>query len=379
MASQRDRNFGAQFATSLQFGWIVWTLDDPPEFLYVSPGYLKIMGVRPDRADFTLAEALSMIHPDDRDTVPASYWQPAAGTSVEAEMRITRPDGEVRWIRSTSNAVTNPDRSITRAAAEIEDITARKVAEVALRAAQAEAERANLAKTKFVAQMSHELRTPLNAVLGFAQLLELDSLTNNQTEAVGHILRGGRHLLQLIDDALDISRIETNDLEMSTEAILVTDLVTESVGLMQSIAADAGIDLRYSRPTPGERRWVLADRRRMRQVLLNLLSNAVKYNRPSGVVEVTDDIAGDLQVRISIRDSGGGIAAHDIPRLFTMFDRLGRKTSEIEGSGIGLAHSRRLVEAMNGRLDVDSTVGIGSTFSIILPRTIPTFVGPVAV
>jgi signal transduction histidine kinase len=190
---------------------------------------------------------------------------------------------------------------------------------------------------------------------------------------VAHILRGGQHLLQLIEDALDISRIETNDLEMYTEAILVTDLVAESVGLMQRIAADADIDLRYSRPTSGERRWVLADRRRLRQVLLNLLSNAVKYNRPAGVVEVTDDMAGDLQLRISIRDSGSGIAENDIPRLFTMFDRLGRKSTDIQGSGIGLAHSRRLVEAMNGRLDVDSAVGVGSTFSVILPRTIPTF------
>ena len=373
MASQRDRNFGAQFATSLQFGWTVQTLDDPPEFLYVSPGYLKIMGVRPDRADFTLAEVMSMIHPDDRIAIPADYWQPASGTSFEAEMRITRPDGEVRWIRSTTNAVTNLDGTITRAAAEIEDITARKAVEAALQAAQAEAERANRAKTEFVAQMSHELRTPLNAVLGFAQLLELDPLSANQVEAVAHILRGGRHLLQLIEDALDISRIETNDLEMSTEAILITDLVAESVGLMQSIAAEASIDLRYSRPNAPERRWVLGDRRRLRQVLLNLLSNAVKYNRPGGAVEVTDDIAGDLQIRISIRDSGAGIAAQDIPRLFTMFDRLGRKTVDIEGSGIGLAHSRRLVEAMNGRLDVDSTIGIGSTFSVILPRTIPTF------
>jgi CheY-like chemotaxis protein/anti-sigma regulatory factor (Ser/Thr protein kinase) len=253
----------------------------------------------------------------------------------------------------------------------VEDITDRRAAQAELQAARSEVDRASRAKSEFLSRMSHELRTPLNAVLGFAQLLELDHLTENQNGAVGHILRGGRHLLELIDDVLDISRIETDQLELSMEPVKLADVLTETVDLMRPIANTSGIAIEHDVQAPLLAGYVWADRRRLRQVLLNLLSNAIKYNKRSGrvIVSVKPDTAiGHLQ--ISVTDTGIGIRAEDLPRLFTPFDRLAEAVG-IEGTGIGLALSQRLVTLMDGQLSVQSTRGIGSTFSVRLSTSDP--------
>jgi CheY-like chemotaxis protein/two-component sensor histidine kinase len=230
-----------------------------------------------------------------------------------------------------------------------------------------DAERANAAKSEFLSRMSHELRTPLNAVLGFGQLLELDPLSEAQRDAVQHILRGGRHLLEMIDDVLDISRIETDQLDVALEPVSVNGLLRETIGLLGPMAAAARIEVSLHIEPAAPERQVLADRRRLRQVMLNLLSNAIKYNRSPGWVRLGWRTPGDGRLLLWVQDSGIGITERDLPRLFVPFDRFGDRSGEVEGSGIGLALSRRLVEVMDGTLSVESRLGEGSTFTVSLP------------
>jgi CheY-like chemotaxis protein len=214
--------------------------------------------------------------------------------------------------------------------------------------------------------MSHELRTPLNAVLGFAQLLELEDLSASQQESVAHILKGGRHLVDLIDEVLDISRIESGRLNLSPEPVRVRDVLTDTLDLIRPLASQHGIHL-LGCGAEVDDGYVLADRQRLKQILLNLLSNAVKYNRPGGTVAMSCEPGREGFLRIAVADTGPGIRPEHLPLLFTPFERLGAEQTNVEGSGIGLALSRRLAEAMAGRLDVTTAVGQGSTFWVELP------------
>jgi CheY-like chemotaxis protein len=229
------------------------------------------------------------------------------------------------------------------------------------------AEVANHSKSEFLSRMSHELRTPLNAVLGFGQLLELEELTDDQHESVDQILKGGHHLLDLINEVLDISRIEAGELRLSPEAVLVSELVHEAVDLIRPLADQRGIQVVADRSGSCDC-YVFSDRQRAKQVLLNLLSNAVKYNRSRGTVAVSCAQPSPTHVRLDVADTGPGIPAERLGQLFTPFERLGAQDTDVEGTGIGLALSRRLTEAMGGTLTVASTLGQGSTFSVVLPR-----------
>jgi signal transduction histidine kinase len=234
-----------------------------------------------------------------------------------------------------------------------------------LRQTAADAERANLAKSQFLSRMSHELRTPLNAILGFSQLLEMDQLTPEQLDGVHQIRKGGRHLLDLINEVLDISRIEAGGLSLSLEPVPVAKTLTEAVDLIRPLVDQRGI--RIEAPAEvGDDPCVRADRQRLSQVLLNLLSNAVKYNREEGTVTVAWDETGRSRLRIAVRDTGQGIPPEAMERLFAPFDRLGAEQSGEEGTGLGLALTKTLVEAMGGTIGVDSTVGVGSTFWVEL-------------
>jgi signal transduction histidine kinase/CheY-like chemotaxis protein len=242
-----------------------------------------------------------------------------------------------------------------------------KETENALREAKQDAERANLAKSEFLSRMSHELRTPMNAVLGFAQLLELDSPRAEQRESLGQILKGGRHLLGLIDEVLDISRIEAGHLSVSLEPVPLGDVIHEALDLIHPLAEKWNV--RFAGvPARAADRFVLADRQRLKQVLLNFLSNAAKFNRPDGTVTVSvDDVSGE-RLRLTVTDTGLGIPPAKMARLFTPFDRLGAEETGVEGTGLGLALTRRLVEAMGGTVGADSAVDRGSTFWVELCR-----------
>jgi PAS domain S-box-containing protein len=253
------------------------------------------------------------------------------------------------------------------------DISARKVAEVALLAAKDEAERANLAKSQFLSSMSHELRTPMNAILGFGQLLISDAanpLVARQRDYVREILRGARHLLNLINEVLDLTLVETGKLRISLEAVQVAELLNDCMGLLQPLARQAAIEVRVLEGAACECH-VLADRTRLKQVLLNLLSNAIKYNRANGQVRIGCTAEGDA-LRIEINDSGLGLNEDQRTRLFQAFERLEAEQTQVEGAGLGLALSQRLVHAMGGEIGLTSEVGQGSTFWIRMPRvTVP--------
>ena len=235
--------------------------------------------------------------------------------------------------------------------------------------ARLEAERLNLAKSGFLSRVSHELRTPLNAILGFGQLLQRDLVEQGERETLGQMLAAGRHLLAIVDDLLDLSRIESGDLRLSVEPVQVADVIAEAKSLISHAANAAAVGVRQ-RPVNVEL-YVRADRQRLVQVLLNLVSNAVKYNRRGGNVVIsagrTDGRADATTVRVEVSDTGHGISQEAIGRLFIPFERLDAASRGIEGTGLGLALARGLVESMGGTLTLVSEEGVGTTVSFELP------------
>ena len=358
-----------QLAESVEIVFVLRQLS-PPAYLYVSPGCRKIMGLAPEELVAHPELAMGLIHPDDRERVAAHYnASTLSGIPVVSEHRIVRPDGTQRWIRSASAPVSNEGRQSNRAVITVEDITDRMRSADALREAEATARAANNAKSEFLSRMSHELRTPLNAVLGFGQLLDLQLAGSEHSPAIGHILKGGRHLLDLINDVLDIARIEAGEMSMSLEPVPVAGLIEETVALMRPLAEAAGVDLVTGTAPDGL--FAHADRQRLRQIMLNLLSNAVKYNRAGGRVWITAVAAGPDQLILQVRDNGPGIPVAVRDRVFTAFDRLGAEGSQVEGTGIGLALTRSLAELMAGTVTLDDEPGSGCCFSVRVPRSAP--------
>jgi signal transduction histidine kinase len=272
--------------------------------------------------------------------------------------------GRLVWARvSTSITREGAGADEPRLLVHTEDISERRRGAEDLLRAHEEAERANRAKSDFLSRMSHELRTPLNAVLGFAQLLESEDLSDEQRASVTRILSGGYHLLNLVNDVLDMSAIEAGHLPISSERVAVGAVVRATIELMSPLADQRSIrthaDLRDGDIA------VLANEQRLKQVLLNLVSNAVKYSRADADVTVAVERAGDSRVRIHVIDSGHGIPAEKLERAFLPFERLGERR-EVEGTGLGLPLSRNLVQAMGGTLTVESG-SAGSTFTVELP------------
>ncbi|MEY4429301.1 MAG: hypothetical protein RLZZ182_1990 [Pseudomonadota bacterium] len=249
----------------------------------------------------------------------------------------------------------------------LQDLSAVRAARQALEA-QRVAEASSLAKTEFLSRMSHELRTPLNAVLGFAQLLEMDRqepLSPRQRERLRHIIQSGQHLLDMISEVLDVSRIESGTLKVQLGPVDAAQVARECEHMLQTDAARLGLSLRVM--TARDRLMVLADPMRLKQVLLNLMSNALKYNRPQGRVDVSL-VPGAGRVSVEVRDTGLGMSAEQMKHLFEPFNRLGREHSGLPGTGIGLVISQRLLHMMGGHLQVQSQEQLGSTFSFDLPQ-----------
>jgi PAS domain S-box-containing protein len=299
--------------------------------------------------------------------------QVAEGDEANGDLQFVSANGEIRDIEYFSKLNFIPGYNLSVA----HDHTERRRTEEA-RLARYAAERANHAKSEFLSRMSHELRTPLNAILGFGQLLQMDSPTPEQAESVGYILKAGQHLLVLINEVLDIARIEDGKIDFSIEPVSVRDVLQESLHLVQPMAAHRNIEMKADLAAMNNC-YVMADHQRLQQVLMNLLANAIKYNREGGAVNVScsasscnadglnpQDTMQRSRVRIAVSDTGPGLAPGDVGRLFTPFERLGAEQSDVEGTGLGLALCKHLVEAMRGVIGVDSEQGAGSTFWVEL-------------
>jgi PAS domain S-box-containing protein len=290
------------------------------------------------------------------------------------ELTARARDGKETVVSYNATTLYDRDRRLQGVFAAARDVTERKRLDqvlqeknVELESARSVAEKANLAKSDFLSSMSHELRSPLNAILGFAQLMESDSPppTPAQKESIAQILQAGWHLLKLIDEILDLAKVEAKQVPLSREPVSLAEVMIECQGMIEPQAQQRGIHMIF--PRFGMQYFVLADRVRVKQVLINLLSNAIKYNISQGTVEVKCDEITPGRIRVSVRDTGAGLSPEQMAQLFQAFNRLGQEASGEEGTGIGLVVAKRLVELMEGEIGVESSVGMGCVFWFELP------------
>lgn len=343
----------------------------------------RLFGVDPAQNLVADEDFMKFVHPEDAERVMRTHLDALAGDrAYDVEYRALRGDGSTLILHARAELVRDPDtgQALTMVGTLL-DVTERVAAEQELQrhrdhlerlveertheliAARDQAEQASRAKGEFLSSMSHELRTPMNAILGFSQLLQLDRTLDARSAGYVHeILRAGHHLLALINEVLDLARIESGRLSLSPEPLPLAELVREAQTLVQPLAQQREVTLSIA---PMQSLVVRADRLRLKQVLLNLLSNAVKYNRPGGTVQVEALVQDMFTVRIRVHDTGIGITAQNLPQLFQPFSRVSGTTTE--GTGIGLSISQRLVAMMGGRIGVNSTPGVGSEFWIELP------------
>lgn len=313
-------------------------------------------------------QAVDFLHPDDRKRAKKALARMASTPDEDIrrmELRVV-VRGELRWIEVLARVLWDAEGGVVGYAGSIDDITDRKRAEETAERALEEARRASQAKSEFLSRMSHELRTPLNAIIGFSQLLAMSGLDSEDAESVGHISRAGEHLLELINEVLDIVSIEAGRMALSVEPVELSEIIDESLSLVRPAADQRRLHVRTSL---GVRHalWVNADRQRLRQVLVNLLGNAVKYNCEAGTITVNCSPVDRGMVRIEVEDTGIGIAPGRLSDVFAPFERLGAERTEVEGTGMGMTVTKRLVEAMGGTITVKSTQGLGSCFTVELP------------
>ncbi len=361
---------------------IIWALDENAVFTFSEGQGLDALGLKP--AQVVGHSALDIYQ--DNPTVVAylhdalrgtrDYWvAEVAGMLFETHVTPIRDEhGKIRGIIGLAQDITDRKRAedeITRHREELIQTQAELETRVqsrtmALQNAVEEAERANAAKSDFLSRMSHELRTPMNSILGFAQVMEMDEPSEKQTVRLGHIIRSGQHLLQLINEVLDTALVESGRLQVSSEPVSVHGILRMATEMIQPLCAPRDQRIVYDW-AEWEPHYVKADQQRLSQVMINLLSNATKFNRDGGVILVQCQQHTEGRLRISISDSGAGIPADQIEKLFQPFERLGAESGPIEGTGLGLALSKRLVELMDGTIEVRSVVGVGSTFCVELP------------
>ncbi|MEO8151572.1 MAG: ATP-binding protein [Rhizobacter sp.] len=323
-------------------------------------------GLKFPQASYLIADWLVSIHPDDRHTVQARLHQAlATGGMLEARYRLNRPEGIEATLEIFARCTHGDGGRVSGMVGTCRDVT-QQAAHEQLRSDKEAAERASRAKSEFLSRVSHELRTPLNGILGFAQLMAIDRvhpLKTDQARRLDSVLRAGRHLLELINDMLNLARIEQEDFSLQQAPVNLTATLQTCFSLIQPLADSAGVHLEA---LPKRAQWAQADARAVEQVLLNLLSNAIKYNRPAGAVRVGLSRHGN-RIQIAVSDEGEGLSAEQQAHLFQPFNRLGAEHRRVEGSGLGLVIARELAASMNGELQVQSKPGKGSTFTLLLP------------
>ena len=338
---------------------IIWITDEEGNIDFVLGKIASRLGWK--ELDYLEVNIGLFAHPDDREKVAEAIRNAQALVPKDEiiEIRFENKDHEYRWYEVTiTNMINVPE--INGIVVTAHDIEHRIHATAHIMASKRAAEKANEAKSEFLSRMSHELRTPLNAILGFGQLLEMEATEGHQAENIDQILIAGRHLLELVNDILDLARIETQKVNLSIERVNIGEILTESFALLSPLSAKSQVMLEYTETDCSD---IRSDRQKLKQIFLNLLTNGIKYNKPGGIVRVSVEQSDDnLQIRFS--DTGIGIESQYLDRVFTPFDRLGSDTTDVEGTGLGLALSKTLVEAMGATLEVSSVFGEGSVFTL---------------
>ncbi|HET8871183.1 MAG TPA: PAS domain S-box protein [Aquabacterium sp.] len=351
----------------------VWDWDPRSGDMFFSARWKAMLGYSEDEVSGGLQELAQRIHPDDRARIEVAlqaYVEGGEGV-FQAEFRLAHKDGHYIWILARGKIVTRDDQGrAIRVVGTHSDITPIKRAEQALREKHA-AEAASQAKSQFLSRMSHEIRTPLNAVNGFAQLLKLQQEQSGITDTtqkgyVEHILRAGKHLMGVVNDVLDLQQVEAGVMLLKPEPLQLHEEIRECLAMLEPLAQARHISLRFEGAVDS---CVMADRQRLRQVLMNVGSNAIKYNYNGGNVRYDVERVDQNCLSVIVSDSGPGMSAQQLGRLFQPFERLGRETSNIEGTGLGLIITRSLVEAMGGRMEIRSQPGAGTRVTLILPQS----------
>lgn len=342
---------------------MVMTANPDGQIDYCNRRWIRYTGLSLEQT--RAGEWQSVVHPDDAAR-NFDRWTDAVakGHEYEIEYRLRRAsDGAYRWHLERGSPLKDAEGKIVKWLASCTDIED-------LKQAQASAENANQAKSDFLSSMSHELRNPLNAILGFAQLLASESPPPSavQQASIDQILKAGWHLLELINEVLDLARIEAGHASLSPEPVSVIDTLHECQAMLEQQALKRAVRMRF--PAADSACFVRADRTRLKQILLNLLSNAIKYNRDQGSVDV-QVTATEHRVSVSVHDTGTGLTPERLAQLFQPFNRLGHEAGPVEGTGIGLVVAKRLAELMGGTIHVESTPGVGSVFRVELPAAAP--------
>lgn len=363
---------------------------------YMSPAFLKMTGYSHDEL---YGKPIGMIKSGltDREVYIELWKAITSGQNFQTEWRNKRKSGEIFWENISITPILDEQGKIKNYLAVKQDITDRKNYEeeiiqlnqnlerriqertkelensnLELELARNEADTANKAKSEFLSRMSHELRTPMNSILGFAQLLEFTELSQNQHKNLEYILKSGNHLLQLINEVLDIAKIEAGKVTVSLEPIELNGVIQEISDSVMPFATEKSVSINLP-SEKGSKTFVMADLQRLKQILINLLNNAIKYNKKEGSIwistESNQEPDGKKSVRIYIIDNGIGISKENLPKLFKPFERIGGDQTATEGTGLGLSVVEKLVQLMRGKVGVESKVGEGSKFWIELPGT----------
>ncbi len=360
----------------------VWDWNLKTDFMHFSQFYLAMIGYSENELPHHVDSWINGIHPDDLAAAKQNLYSYLEGRSqnYSQELRQRCKDGSYKWILCRGTVVSRDDEGQPLRMIGIHsDITKQKQTEQDIIVSREEAVNANRAKTEFLSSMSHELRTPMNAIMGFGQLLKMETdppLNKSQQENVDEIVKASNHLLELINEVLDLARIESGRIDLSIEAIILSEVLAESLQLITPLAQRRGIEIILTQNGDDitfdqflrDQTVVLVDRIRLKQVLLNLLSNAIKYNSENGELIIDCNNIDDNQIRIGITDTGDGLTGEQQAQLFKPFSRVGKDQSNVEGVGIGLVITKDLVELMGGTIGMDSQPGVGSTFWVELPK-----------